>query len=155
MLLNTSLWNEFLFFNLWHTHTFQWYTLSSPWKKRMSFFISSSKAKKWSLLIFEIQFSMFFLFLRLFNTTGNEKWSFYGMGIFYIIHRCHRVSVLAYLHPIDFHCHKPHQKVFLLPTKGLVCLFKYPYGIFWYTVSHIFFLHFFYNNEEKKWAKKY
>ena len=39
----------------------------------MSFFISSSKAKKWSLLIFEIQFPM--LFLCLFNTIGNEKHS--------------------------------------------------------------------------------
>ena len=34
--------------------------------------ISSSKAKKWSLLIFEIHFSIL-LFLRLFKTTRNEK----------------------------------------------------------------------------------
>ena len=33
-----------------------------PLKKRMSFFISSSKAKKWFLLIFEIQFPMFLFF---------------------------------------------------------------------------------------------
>ena len=39
-------------------------------------------------------------------------------GIFHIIHRCHQVSFLACLHPIDPHCHKPHQQAFLMPTKG-------------------------------------
>ena len=34
-----------------------------PLKKRMSFSIFSSKAKKWSLLIFEIQFPLFFYVL--------------------------------------------------------------------------------------------
>ena len=44
-----------------------------PLKKRISFLISSSKAKKWSLLIFEIQFPIFsYLCLR---PTRNEKWS--------------------------------------------------------------------------------
>ena len=28
-----------------------------------------------------------------------------AMGIFYIIHRCHHVSFLVCLHPIDPHCH--------------------------------------------------
>ena len=42
-----------------------------------------------------------------------------GMGIFYIICRCHHVSLLACLHPIDPHYHKPHQQAFLLPTKRL------------------------------------
>ena len=41
-----------------------------------------------------------------------------AMGVFYIIYRCHHVSFLACLHAIDPHCHKPHQKAFLLPTKG-------------------------------------
>ena len=34
-----------------------------PLKKRMPFSIFSSKAKKWSLLIFEIQFPLFFYVL--------------------------------------------------------------------------------------------
>ena len=42
-----------------------------PFENKMSFFISSSTAKKRSLLIFEIQFPML-LFLRLFKTT--RKW---------------------------------------------------------------------------------
>ena len=96
----------------------------------MSFFISSSKAKKWSLLIFELQLPML-LFLRLFNTTGNEKWSiyvFYGYfiyplpssgsrGYFQIIYRCHHVSFLVCLHAIDPHYYKLHQEAFLLPKK--------------------------------------
>ena len=40
-----------------------------------------------------------------------------AMGIFYKIHWCHQVSFLACLHPIDPHCHKPHQQAFLLLTK--------------------------------------
>ena len=49
---NTSLWNEFLCLSIIH--------LMFLFKKRMSFFISSSKAKKWFLLIFEIQCPMLF-----------------------------------------------------------------------------------------------
>ena len=41
-----------------------------------------------------------------------------AMGIFYKIHRCHQASFLAWPHPIDPHCNKPHQQAFLLPTIG-------------------------------------
>ena len=49
--------------------------LASPFSKEVLFFIKSSKARKRSLLIFEIQFPRIFIFLRLFNTTRNGKWS--------------------------------------------------------------------------------
>ena len=64
-----------------------------------------------------------------------------AMGIFCIIHWGHHVRFLACLHPIDRHCHKPHQQAFLLPIKGLgIYLFNYLYGTFWYTVFHILLL---------------
>ena len=73
-----------------------------------------------------------------------------AMGIFYIIHRCHQVSFLACLHPMDLHCHKPHQKAFLLPKKDLVYFFNYLCGVFWYTVFHILFFTFFLQQPKKK-----
>ena len=96
----------------------------------MSFFISSSKAKKWSLLIFELQLPML-LFLRLFNTTGNEKWSFYvfyghyihplpssgSHGYFLDNLSMSSCAFLVCLHAVDPHYYKPHQKAFFLPTK--------------------------------------
>ena len=73
-----------------------------------------------------------------------------AMGIFYISDRCHQVSFLACLHPIDLHCHKPHQKAFLLPKKGPGYFFNYLCGVFWYTVFHILFFTFFLQQPKKK-----
>ena len=70
--LNTSLWNEFLYIFLPLAHI-SMMNLVFPLKKRMSFFISSSKAKKWSLLIFEIEFPTFFILMF---AAKNGRWSF-------------------------------------------------------------------------------
>ena len=126
--LNTSLWYEFLYV-FYHWHTFQWYTLSFPWKKECH--VSSSLQKQKNGPYWSLKYSFpCFLFFRLLRAS--QKWktvifmlapyilylAHEAMGIFYIIHLCHHVSFLACLHPINLHCHKPHQKAFPLPTKG-------------------------------------
>ena len=97
-------------------------------------------SQKWKMLIFKpVPYTLYLV---------HE-----AMGIFYITHRCHQVSFLACLHPIDRHCHKPHQKAFLLPKKGLVYFFNYLCGVFWYTFIHILFFTFFLQPPKKKVGK--
>ena len=88
------------------------------------------KSKIWSLLIFEIQFPMLFIFMFVQGQPEMKSGHFIylisytlylarkAMGIIYIIRRSHQVSFLACLHPIHPHCHKPHQQAFLVPKKG-------------------------------------
>ena len=92
--------------------------------------LSWKRVKHLSSLNFDRQFPKPFIFTII---QYNRKWknghympasytlylAHEAMGIFYIIHRCHHVSFLVCLHPIDPHWHKPHQKAFPLPKKGL------------------------------------
>ena len=124
--------------------------LAFPFSKEVLFFINSSRAKRRSLLIFEMQFPMLLFFM--FGQGQPEMKSGHfisytpylvheAMGTFYTIHRCHQASFFACPHPIDPHCYKPHQQAFLLPTKGpgipfelsLCCLLIHSFPYFAFT----------------------
>ena len=92
--------------------------------------LSWGNVKDLSSLNFDRQFLMLFIFMFVQGQPEMKSGHFMpapytpylvneAMGIFYTIQRCHQVSFSACPHPIDPHCCKPHQQIFLLPTKGL------------------------------------
>ena len=113
--------------------------LDFSFSKELLFFLNSSRERRWSLLILEIQFPTP-LFLHSFKTTRNEKWSIYGRTLYPLrSSRSHGYSHNSLM-----------LSGVLLLQNGPVYLFNYLYGIFRYTTFHILFLPFFYNNEGKK-----
>ena len=137
--LNTSSWNGSLY--MFPLVSLSRPGLTFPFSTEVAFFINSSRPRRRSLLVFEIQLPML-LFLRLFKTTRNERWSRLARNIstsFWHIFACPHGLCICVVKPLSnlfkgcfvvfqqylmidaIHCNFP---MTCLPWIVVLCIFK-------------------------------
>ena len=119
------------------------------------------KSKKWSILIFEIQFPMFFIFLFAQSQPKMKNCHFYGCTRYplpssrshgYFLHNSSMSSRVLF--SLSSPRHKPHQKAFLLLTKGSGIPFLIISMVSFDTQFSIFYFHLFSTTTKKKGGPK-